>query len=62
MLLALTAVRQLQNSAVTELESLLARLDQWNEFQDVVQSARALRDAQRDLEYRTRTQRGEDKR
>lgn len=46
-----------QTAAIEELESLLARLDQWNEFQDVIQSARALRDAQRELEYRTRAMR-----
>lgn len=62
MIAALTEVMRLQVEAVAELEALLAHLDQWNEFQDVVQSARALRDAQRDVEYRTRTQRGEDKR
>ena len=54
----LTEVRGLQEQTVTELETLLASLNQWNEFQDVVQSARALRDAQRDLEYRTRARRG----
>lgn len=60
-LAALTEVRGLQVEAVAELEALLARLDQWNEFQDVVQSARALRDAQRDIEYRTRSRSGEEK-
>ncbi|MFO1052585.1 MAG: hypothetical protein U1F36_10255 [Planctomycetota bacterium] len=54
----LKEVHDLQVQAVTELEALLARLDQWNEFQDVVRSARALRDSQRDLEYRTRSRSG----
>jgi len=43
-----------QTRIVADLEVLLGQLDEWNEFQDVVQQARALRDAQRDIEYRTR--------
>ena len=42
----------------SELEALLAQLDEWNEFQDLIHQARALRDAQRDVESRTRSLRG----
>lgn len=43
-----------QQKILTDLEALLAQLDEWNEFQDVIQQARAIRDAQKDIEYRTR--------
>lgn len=52
-LLAEVGIRQTR--ILADLELLLGQLDEWNEFQDVVQQARALRDAQRDIEYRTRT-------
>jgi hypothetical protein len=52
-LLAEVGIRQTR--ILNDLELLLGQLDEWNEFQDVVQQARALRDAQRDIEYRTRT-------
>jgi hypothetical protein len=51
----LAEVRIRQTRILADLELLLGQLDEWNEFQDVVQQARALRDAQRDIEYRTRT-------
>jgi hypothetical protein len=49
------AVLERQRRVSAALELLLGQLDEWNEFQDVVQQARALRDAQKDIEYRTRT-------
>ena len=52
---SLATVQQIQAGLRTELTALLSQLQEWNEFQDVVQQARALRDAQKDVEYRTRT-------
>lgn len=42
-----------QEEIVAELQALLARLDEWNEYQDVVMQARALRDKQKDVQSRT---------
>lgn len=50
----LTNVAAHQQAIEADLVALLSQLDEWNEFQDVVQQARALRDAQKDIEYRTR--------
>lgn len=47
----------LQGQIVAELEALLARLDEWNEFQDVISTTRALRDNQRDVQIRTKSMR-----
>ena len=47
-----------QRQIERELESLLSRLDEWNEFQDLIHQTRALRDAQRDVQSRTRGLRG----
>lgn len=47
-----------QKAIVQELESLRSRLDEWNEFQDVIQQTRAVLDRQRDVETRTRHQIG----
>ncbi len=52
-------VRGDQDRIIEELGLLLERLDEWNEYQDVVQQVRALRDAQRDVESRTRRVRDE---
>jgi hypothetical protein len=40
------------------LRQLLLRLEEWNEYQDLVQEARALRDGQRDLQGRTEDAKG----
>ena len=40
------------------LEQLLLRLEEWNDYQDLVQEVRALRDRQRDLQNRTEEARG----
>jgi hypothetical protein len=40
------------------LRDLLQRLEEWNDYQDLVQEARALRDRQRDLQTRTEEARG----
>lgn len=40
------------------LVDLLGRLDEWNDFQDVVQEARALKEKQRDIQLRTRELQG----
>jgi hypothetical protein len=50
----LATVAEQQARIQADLEALLGQLDEWNEFQDVVQQTRALRDAQKDIEYRTR--------
>jgi hypothetical protein len=40
------------------LKQLLLRLQEWNDYQDLVQEVRALRDRQRDLQNRTEQARG----
>ncbi len=40
------------------LKQLLLQLQDWNDYQDLIQDARALRDSQRDLQDRTETLRG----
>ena len=40
------------------LKQLLLRLDEWNDYQDLVQEVRALRDRQRDLQNRTQQVKG----
>jgi hypothetical protein len=40
------------------LRQLLLRLEEWNDYQDLVQEVRALRDRQRDLQNRTQEARG----
>ncbi len=40
------------------LQQLLARLEEWNDYQDLIQETRALRDRQRDLQDRTDAARG----
>ena len=40
------------------LQQLLLRLEEWNDYQDLVQEVRALRDRQRDLQNRTQEARG----
>lgn len=42
-----------QEDILTELVALRDKLDEWNEFQDVVAQTRALRDKQRDVQSRT---------
>lgn len=54
----LQATVQIQDQILVELGALQSRLAEWNEFQDVIQQARALRDQQRDVENRTRSLRG----
>jgi hypothetical protein len=50
---------QLQRAAAaqqrieTGLQQLLLRLEEWNDYQDLIQGVRALRDSQRDLQGRT---------
>ncbi len=47
-----------QQQIETALAQLLLQLEEWNEFQDLVQEVRALRDRQRDLQDRTEDVRG----
>ena len=51
----LEAAASTQDAMIEGLTSLLDRLDEWNEIQDVVQQVRSIRDAQRDIEARTRS-------
>lgn len=47
-----------QKRIETALGALLLRLEEWNDFQDMVQEVRALRDGQRDVTIRTEEARG----
>jgi hypothetical protein len=49
----LRAAIDMQTQIVTCLEQLLARLEEWNDYQDLIQEARALREKQRDVLNRT---------
>lgn len=55
--LRLGEAKTAQDQLVKELSDLLAQLDEWNEFQDVISTTRALRDHQRDVQSRTQTMR-----
>lgn len=55
-LLAQARVKQQRIEDV--LKQLLLRLEEWNDYQDLVQEVRALRDRQRDLQNRTEEARG----
>jgi hypothetical protein len=55
---ALTETAVLQAKIIALLQDLLGRLDEWNDYQDLVQEARALREKQRDLQNRTEGIRG----
>jgi thiamine pyrophosphate-dependent acetolactate synthase large subunit-like protein len=44
---------QVQGEIEQALKQLLERLEEWNDYQDVIQVTRALRDRQRDLQTRT---------
>lgn len=54
----LRATLEAQVRIVATLGDLLDRLDQWNDYQDLVQEARALREKQRDVRNRTEELRG----
>jgi hypothetical protein len=47
-----------QDRALQILQGLRNRLDEWNDFQDLIQETRALRDRQQDLQSRTEEIRG----
>lgn len=49
----LTKAASLQERIEADLQQLLLRLEEWNDFQDLIQETRALRDRQRDLQTRT---------
>ena len=48
----------LQEKVLATLQDLLSRLDEWNDYQDLVQEARSLIEKQRDLQHRTEQTRG----
>ena len=54
----LVEAHERQRVILTVLEQLLLRLEEWNDYQDLVQEVRALRDRQRDLQNRTEEARG----
>ena len=49
---------QVQGQIEAALQDLLARLDAWNDYQDLIQETRALRDRQKDVQGRTEELRG----
>ncbi len=55
---ALARARDGQQRLVADLNELLLRLQDWNDYQDLVQDVRALRDRQRDLQDRIQDVRG----
>jgi len=52
---ALKFAMERQATVIEGLKALLARLDEWNEFLDVVTQTRAVRDKQRDILNRTKS-------
>ena len=54
----LAAAQQRQQHIDAVLKQLLLRLEEWNDYQDLVQEVRALRDRQRDLQNRTEQVKG----
>lgn len=54
----LVAAKGHQERIDTVLKQLLLQLEEWNDYQDLVQEVRALRDRQRDLQNRTEEARG----
>lgn len=55
---ALQQALQVQLRIQQALQQLLLRLEEWNDYQDLIQEARALRDRQRDMQNRTEEARG----
>lgn len=55
---ALQQAAQQQQHIQESLQQLLLRLEEWNDYQDLIQEARALRDRQRDLQGRTEDAKG----
>ncbi len=47
-----------QKQIEAALQQLLLQLEEWNDYQDLIQEVRAMRDAQRDLQGRTEDARG----
>lgn len=54
----LETARQHQQHIDEVLKQLLLRLEEWNDYQDLVQEVRALRDSQRELQNRTEQVKG----
>ena len=54
----LAAAAEDAKSITAKLDELLSRLDRWNEFQDVLSMAQAIRNAQLDIQNRTREVQG----
>lgn len=55
---SLTLAAAQQQQIETSLQQLLLRLEEWNDYQDLIQETRALRDRQRDVQGRTEEARG----
>lgn len=54
----LRAAAALQEQSLAALQELRSRLDEWNDYQDLVQEARSLIEKQRDVQHRTEETRG----
>ena len=54
----LRATTEAQGRIIEALKSLLGHLQEWNDYQDLVQEARALREKQREVMNRTEELRG----
>ncbi len=55
---AMAQATALQQEIEQSLQQLLLRLEEWNDYQDLIQETRALRDRQRDVQGRTEEARG----
>jgi hypothetical protein len=54
----LATASRVQAEIEQQLQQLLLRLEEWNDYQDLIQETRALRDRQRDVQGRTEELRG----
>ena len=48
----------MQDGITKSLQELLSKLDEWNDYQDLVQEARSLMEKQRDVQSRTQQTQG----
>lgn len=55
---AMTSAVAMQDTVIATLQDLLSRLDEWNDYQDLVQEARSLIEKQRDVQHRTEETKG----
>jgi hypothetical protein len=48
----------MQDKVIASLQEMLSKLDEWNDYQDLVQEARSLIEKQRDVQSRTQQTQG----